>query len=352
MNNDLDPSFNASVNPITEPNDDAIGFWKQDEKYSAGFFPFREDLSDFERKTQVKAWIKSNQPYLPFQAVTWITQSGKIELFDLSMNPIPINDCIFDVNSLSPEVALKDAVAIKIYKDGMKGYWEQLIRLNTNLVIIKKLSEFPLFALATRDKTVFLTNILRNTIDISIVLLNGLLNDPKDNQTIPRFRNLIDQNLIRPEFQQSFRKHLKQIKKEINLKVSGKNLLTRLNDLRNTVIAHFLEWRLTGNYPANLIEFDFSELETLFDITNQMFHSLTFNVQYIAHKPEYDPNIIHSKPHQTDIDDILDDIAKRSFTLNMPEKNSVLWQSLKPNLTPRQLEALNQYRVKFGLSTI
>ncbi len=153
---------------------------------------------------------------------------------------------------------------------------------------------------------------------------------------------------IRKEFQESFKKHIKTTNEETNLNGLN-NLLKRLNNLRSTVIAHFKEWRLTNSLPDGQINLDVHELIKLVEVTNKLFQSLTFNVQYSLQLMDYSEDIIHNQAYQTDIEDILDAIAKESDRVNMPEDFPYQWEHLRPMLEQYDIDAINKYRVKFGL---
>ncbi len=353
MSSDWEPLFIPSPNPQIEPDYDPVRFQRQDEQYFAAFFPFKDDLPDPERKRQVEAWINHKSPYSHINTVMWLDSNGIVQLFDQSMNPVPMEGCVFEVKTLRPEVALKDSTSFDIYKKGLQAYWEKVIHLNTNIYILEKLHEFPWSDLTTRNKAIFFAQTFENYMDISTIIINSILGDEDNNTIINIFMNKVGNNLVREEFKSSFHQHLKKTKAEANFKhlnVQG-GLLKRVKNWRNTVIAHFKEWRLTNaNPPPDVTRIDFTELRLLIDTLNKLFHSLTFNVEYLPYQMDYNPKVIHNQPYQTDIEDVLDNIAKESYRLNMPEAYPDQWKYLRPNLTQNQIDAINKYRIKFGLN--
>ena len=66
---------------------------------------------------------------------------------------------------------------------------------------------------------------------------------------------------------------------------------------------------------------------------------------------QYDPGVRHpiGTKHTTDLEDILDSIARNSFLLNMPEEHPDRWGHHRKRLGKKELDLLNKYRVKFDL---
>jgi hypothetical protein len=66
------------------------------------------------------------------------------------------------------------------------------------------------------------------------------------------------------------------------------------------------------------------------------------------------PDIIYpidDKPH-SDIDALLDSVARNSPLLNMPEKYPDHWVVYRADLSHEEIEILNKYRLRFGLPKI
>jgi hypothetical protein len=54
----------------------------------------------------------------------------------------------------------------------------------------------------------------------------------------------------------------------------------------------------------------------------------------------------------TDIDELLDNVARKSHLLNLPESAPFLCASVFSELSDFELATINQYRVKFGLPVV
>ena len=65
----------------------------------------------------------------------------------------------------------------------------------------------------------------------------------------------------------------------------------------------------------------------------------------------YDSRVLRHD-EKTDIEEILDGIAKNSFFLNMPERYPERWKYRRPDLTGDRLKNFNHYRRKFDLPEV
>jgi hypothetical protein len=94
-----------------------------------------------------------------------------------------------------------------------------------------------------------------------------------------------------------------------------------------------------------------SELRELRDALNTLLDALSFNVGHMMLPIPYHPNVSHpvGSNHKTDIEEILDCIARDSHMLNMSEKKPERWRYRRAHLIEDKLKILNQYRRKFNL---
>ena len=68
---------------------------------------------------------------------------------------------------------------------------------------------------------------------------------------------------------------------------------------------------------------------------------------------EYDPKVEHPiNDSRADIVRILDDIAKRSVIMEMPEREPVVWPHRRKLMSEADLKIFNAYRRKFKMAEI
>jgi hypothetical protein len=84
------------------------------------------------------------------------------------------------------------------------------------------------------------------------------------------------------------------------------------------------------------------------DRITALFQALAINATYRMLPIGYDTDT-----SQSDIKQLLDDIADKSRILRMPEQQPEFWQTYRlPTLTDAEKEQINTYRRKFGLTLI
>lgn len=96
------------------------------------------------------------------------------------------------------------------------------------------------------------------------------------------------------------------------------------------------------------------ELEKLKDKLNFILDILSFNVEHEVLPLPYSESVIRPKgvEHRSDIDAILDSIAKNSAVLNMPEGLPEMWKYTKESYDEEGIKIINKYRKKFNLPEV
>ena len=85
-----------------------------------------------------------------------------------------------------------------------------------------------------------------------------------------------------------------------------------------------------------------------------MFDVLTLGIGYWPIPIEYDPKVTIASQvdKRTDIEMLLDLIAKESYFVNLPETNPLLWEARLSRLSSQEREQMNGYRRKFNLCEV
>ena len=234
------------------------------------------------------------------------------------------------------------------YDAGMKYFFSELVELNTILFIVAKIIEFPFDTFSSPHGNIFFTMVMKCFYNHVILQLSKLVTDTSsDFYSLRQFKNNIRQ-AVRPEYCDKFDKLLREM--QFNQKFSEFDELIR--DLRNNVIAH-----VSKDYLFEGKKFkrpNIKQIKNLRDILNQLLDVLSFNVDRLMLPIPYSKRIQRQNKitEKTDIDEILDCIAKNSVILNLPEKNPTSWNYTKNGLSPSVLQQINEYRRKFGLPDV
>ena len=124
--------------------------------------------------------------------------------------------------------------------------------------------------------------------------------------------------------------------------------ISRIRALRHNYIAHLnYEFNVNPDPQAlNQIAVELCDLKKLRDELVTFFRLLCLGHQYIIAPPEYRDSGIW----QSDIEEVMDCLAGKSLVLHMPKNDPDRWSSYRENLSQEELDMLNEWRRKCGLS--
>ena len=242
----------------------------------------------------------------------------------------------------SPEELIKENW-LDNYREDRDILWNQIVNINSKIHILDKIINFPFDTFAIIDKTFWevikqclyesilldLSKIILDK-DRRIITIQKFIRNTKENVRTKKYKNQIDETLLKINFEGKVEKVKEQIK-----------------ILRDKKIAHYDKvWNADITVPKlNEIALSIKELKDIVNTTNEVFSFLCFSEQHSAFLMEYSPIIPHADG--TDIEKLLDLIARESDLLNMPEKQKEKWPLYHQNLTTHDIKIINTYRKKF-----
>lgn len=234
------------------------------------------------------------------------------------------------------------------YKAGMEFFYSQLVELNTIIYLAEKIIEFPFEIFAPHDKTIFFSVVMRSFYDSAILIITRLATDQKgDLYTLRRFKNRV-RELVKSEYKADFDDNLNNARFNKSLE----QLFEKARHLRLNRIAHTTNQYVQGKIV--LSKLNINELKELRDALNFLLDRISFNTEHIMLPVPYDTKFVQRQKSNetTDIEELLDSIAKNSNILNMPEKHPERWQYRITKLSAEKLRKINQYRLKFGMPEV
>ncbi|MDE2058834.1 MAG: hypothetical protein KGJ27_03785 [candidate division NC10 bacterium] len=234
------------------------------------------------------------------------------------------------------------------YEKGMVFFYSGLVELNIILDLAERIINFPFDLFVFQDRTIFFTMVMQSFYDSAILIITRLATDQKGNvYTLRRFKNRVKE-LVKPEFKTSFEALLKKARFDATIN----NLLKRAEQLRTHRIAHTTQDWILGK--VRISRPNISELQALRTALNSLFDALSFEVKYNMLPLAYDPRVLPASggKEKTDIEELLDCIARNSRLLNMPETHPDRWSRRRARLTGDQIKQVNHYRRKFNLSEV
>jgi hypothetical protein len=242
-----------------------------------------------------------------------------------------------DISKLTPEDLFDDGEPRNEYLRGTNFFFNELVRLNTNIAIVEQVIQFP-FELFFLETPTFFRYVIANFLDMSLLIITRLATDSgKDVYTLPHFKNRVMEELVKPEYKEAFQNALKQAKFDKRTH----DLLEQARKLRTEYVAH-----LSRQPDPTTSPIDFEDLKILRDQLNSLLEALTPDRAHLFTPIQY------YNRSKSDIEAILDSLAKTSNILHMPEENPVVWQIQYKRLTESEVSQFNIYRKKFGLPEV
>jgi hypothetical protein len=249
-----------------------------------------------------------------------------------------------DLSQLDPKHILKDG-AFEEYDAGMSFFFSDLVDLNTIIYLAEQIIVFPFDMFLSRDDQTFFSVVMHSFYDSAVLTITRLATDQAgDLFTLLRFKNRVWE-LMKPEYRDAFEARLK----EASFDIETKSMLAKARDLRNHRIGHTTRDFVAGN--IRVFRLNISQLRDLRDALNSLLNSLAFNVEYGMLPIPYDSRTLRQN-EKTDIEEILDGIAKNSLFLNMPERQPGRWKYRQGRLIGDKLKSFNHYRRKFNMPEV
>lgn len=247
------------------------------------------------------------------------------------------------------EVQPSDAIEpfwLEEYEQKINLLWQELILLNSNLYVLEKLSKFPTHLFTDPLRGDFLDTVAVNLSSMCAMSIWRLWLDPDTRSlTLKRFKDDVAEH-VRPKYRQDFDTALENLKWD-------EDALKRVKKFRHKLMAHFDSKCNLSPRERRRLWLSLPVLMNLRDTLNSLFEILCFGCERSVLHIAYDPKVQHPRgmDPRSDVEVILDKIARNSPILNMPEEQPQAWPFSRTNLLD-DLQVLNEYRRKFGLSEV
>jgi hypothetical protein len=232
------------------------------------------------------------------------------------------------------------------YRKQLEALWIQLVSINANLFYIEKLESFRFDIFLNVDDGYY-WQITKNALleaCISGIYRVGL-DTGEDFLSLLKFRSNVFKHL-RKDVGIELRKKIGSVKFEGELK----EVERKIRDIRHHFYGH-LQYDTHVNpdtMPPMLV--NLAEIKHVFAELVRLFHQLGFAEFWSLWYPCHSEN--RRKNNDTDIDHLLDSVAKNSQLLNSPENNPDLFRLIREDMKAEEIQVLNAYRRKFGLPEI
>lgn len=250
-----------------------------------------------------------------------------------------------DLSSAKPDDVIRPE-CLESYKNFHQNIFGRLTHVNTSIRIYETISlyHYPLNHIYMHGT--FWVMVYWNFLYSSIVLLNGLVKDPdSDALTLLKLKNLIRNKWLKDgnEIKESFSKKLKEARfsSEIN------EICTQIERMRHKVVAH-RSYDVEQEQIHEIPGVSFPQLKKVLQSAEQLFAICSFGVECFTNL--YWPSITEPEPKAEDVVKILDLVVKDSHWLNQPERHGVHWEGIRVHKDKHDIEELNKWRRKYGMT--
>ncbi len=252
------------------------------------------------------------------------------------------------MEDLSPSDVI-EASWLETYERLLNVIWHQLIELNRNLFLIRRIENFPFNVFMPAYANRIFWHLTRNAlIEKSIMIIWRVVMDTdSDSLTLRYFKNQIFEHLCNKDVEKRLRKDLKENGFENKIT----QLKSKIKNARHYYLAHLNTDALINPDSQKIQEtINLTELDEILVISQELFDLLSFGnghgLWYVGYLDS------QREKQETDIDRLLDSVARESAFLNMPERDPVGWEIRKSQYSETALSIINAYRRKFGLNEV
>ena len=252
-----------------------------------------------------------------------------------------------DFTKLSAEEVLTSSGS-EYHKRGMEFFHLQLAALNSSHFVMDHVIAFPYHLFVQARDSLFFRLVFNNFFAGSVLAITRLLTDQgRQFFTLPRFKNRVRAS-VKAAYSREFDAYLRSLRFD----PTTRTLMHKAEALRNTRLAHVLEEAVFQATQQQALRF--SDLKTLTSSVNSHLQGLAFNTDLLMLPFQYSDRVQHppGSDSRPDIEKLLDEIARHSRTLNLPETNPELWIMERRYTTEQDLELINRYREKFSLARV
>lgn len=257
---------------------------------------------------------------------------------------------MLQLQKMRPNVLINPSY-LKTYEGELEAIWWQLVQLNANFFVLDKIQSFP-FDLFKPILTPFWQLIYTSLFETGLMIISRLVDPDKRTLTLQSFKNRVSKNMINKKYISQLDNALKKI--DFATKII--NIRKRVKEVRNKRLAHYdRRWikKYMSKKPQKALAFpSLKEIKDMRDSLNSIFNLFCFGhgkavlpINYIS-QTRYVDDI----DNRSDIEILLNNMAKESPLLKMPEEQPNYWPKYRKTLSTKQINILNHYRKKFGLS--
>jgi len=241
---------------------------------------------------------------------------------------------------------------LQVYGRIREVLWAEIVQLIANVFVMEKIASFP-FELFWESDRYFWDVTFNGMFDSSVLIVHKIcIDNDRDVLTLHKFADEIRLNIPSDDLRDDFDEEMKAV----GFKKNFGEIKALFKNERNNRIAHF-----NRELNTNLRELDLeprrkllAKLKPTTFLINNLFRVLCLGHH---HAPVYHTYYTSTRfpghaEEQSDVEKLLDLVARNDPLTNMPEEQPDFWPEFKDNLSKDDMAILNSYRKKFGLPEV
>ena len=226
---------------------------------------------------------------------------------------------------------------------------KELRQLSGSIFVLRKIAEFPFHLFIPRFSDDPFWHIVSDSLFEAIVLrmYKVTIDNGKDSLTLLKLKKYVLSHLLQKEHRQA----IKNDPRLHHFQDALKHIEEHLKPLRHKQFAH-LDKTWSAEHNSN--QLTLLDIEKPLRSMSQMFRLLSFDFQRPISWSLYDGRLRlpSREDKRTDIEKLLDSVAKTSAMIDLPEKKPDRWKTIRRRMSATDLELLNKYREKFGMPIV
>lgn len=252
--------------------------------------------------------------------------------------------------AITPEKVLRKDF-LRSYRTERDALHAQMLSMNTRLFFMRKLLDFPFHLFSDDQLFGFWDTVYYSLFESTIVTMYrvGLDTHKSGVLTLQGLAKTVSKNIAEESDRETFDN---ACKKSILIQ-QHEELRTKVSQIRNHFIAHVNRDKISllSRSQSSQLHVTLSELETIRTAMNDYFAILCLGEGLGVMLIQYDGKT-QDHSELTDIDALLDWVARSSPVLNMPEQDPNVWRVHREDLSEDDVAVLNHWRVKFSLQPV
>lgn len=249
------------------------------------------------------------------------------------------------IKDMMPSEALESGWCVE-YERSLKLIWSEIVRINTHLLLLERVSEFPWSTFVGPSPNNHFWAVTADVLFESVVMAIWRLCVDTDDEglSIRQMKKRVLEHTV-PSYLAEFCRLLKESQFEHNDSIE-----TRIREIRHNYLVHSNAQKRLDPTPEDIRsrQIQIVSLREYKDQLNQFFDVLCFGHGRGVLPLGYLPGVTYpqNQDPRSDVEKILDDIADRSHVMQAYRDGGVEWELVSSSPGPDGVRIVEEYAVR------